>query len=173
MSLEITVEAEGEAEILDRLQTLRVRFFAEAQEALTGTAMLAAAEAKRKVIDGPKTGYIYDWAPTDKEDPRKTRMIYFHGHWFWIRPRTAPHQASAPWQAPATDTGTLAGSISAEPIDGTLGARIVARTRYATWLEYGTKYMAPRPFLRPAGWWAVKQAEPVYHDILNRLIRGE
>jgi HK97 gp10 family phage protein len=63
-----------------------------------------------------------------------------------------PHQASAPGQPPATDTGRLLNSIGhtvGSDADG-LYADVSARVAYAVFLELGTRYMAPRPFLRPA-----------------------
>ena len=58
------------------------------------------------------------------------------------------HQASAPGQAPATDTGMLVSSIKAE--SKSLTGRVYSELKYSFWLEYGTLYMRPRPFLNPA-----------------------
>lgn len=59
------------------------------------------------------------------------------------------HQASAPGQAPMSDTGRLASSIEFDQI-GPLTATVGSNLIYAKWLEYGTRKMAPRPFFRPA-----------------------
>lgn len=63
------------------------------------------------------------------------------------------HQASAPGDAPASDTGNLRQSITAEIRDGGLSARVGPALgddpNYAVFLEYGTRKMAARPFLRP------------------------
>lgn len=59
------------------------------------------------------------------------------------------HQASAPGQSPASDTGTLKKSIYSErarKLTYVVGSRIV----YALHLEYGTTRMAARPFFRPS-----------------------
>lgn len=59
------------------------------------------------------------------------------------------HQASAPGEAPANDTGGLFKSIYHERLSSltqVVGSRLV----YALHLEYGTRRMAPRPFFRPA-----------------------
>ncbi len=79
---------------------------------------------KRKVLSGAKTGRIYR-----RYNPFRI------------------HQASAPGQAPASDTGKLAASIEAEvdPIQFTL---TLAAGQHARELEYGTHKMAARPFLR-------------------------
>jgi hypothetical protein len=66
--------------------------------------------------------------------------------------RRVPHQASAPGFPPASDTGRLLSSIHHEVVGaGTdLEARIGSDVNYALYLELGTRYMLPRPFLRPA-----------------------
>jgi len=60
------------------------------------------------------------------------------------------HQASAPGEPPKTDTGALMRSIRVEHTPGSGTARVVVGAKYAAELEFGTKKMAPRPFLRPA-----------------------
>lgn len=72
----------------------------------------------------------------------KTGRLYLRG--------AVVHQASAPGEPPASDTGRLVNSIrttySADKLVGT----VVAGTEYAPALEYGTQRMEPRPFMRPA-----------------------
>lgn len=60
------------------------------------------------------------------------------------------HQASAPGQAPATDTGNLVNSIGWNIDARTLVAEVFASAVYAVPLELGTRKMAARPFLDPA-----------------------
>lgn len=58
-------------------------------------------------------------------------------------------RASAPGEAPAIDTGTLANSIQARKTG--LGSAVVeVGAEYGTHLELGTRKMAARPFLKPA-----------------------
>lgn len=82
-------------------------------------------EMVRSIQSGPKTGRLY-------------------------RRRSVTHRASAPGEAPASDTGRLVQSITTayktEPIQG----RVNAGTDYAASLEYGTTRMEPRPYARPA-----------------------
>lgn len=59
------------------------------------------------------------------------------------------HQASAPGDAPAVNTGRLRQSITAVQIKP-LHWRVGTNVDYALFLEFGTRRMAPRPFLRPA-----------------------
>lgn len=67
--------------------------------------------------------------------------------------RSREHQASAPGEAPATDTGILAGAMYVERARGSkLSAEVgpADKVQYGKHLEYGTRNMAPRPFLKPA-----------------------
>lgn len=86
-------------------------------------------EAKRKVLSGPKTGRIYV-----RNNPRRV------------------HQASAPGQAPANDTGRLVASIEADVDPQQFNLVLSASAPHARPLELGTKDMAPRPFLRKTLW---------------------
>lgn len=66
--------------------------------------------------------------------------------------RSVTHQASAPGQAPATDTGSLVSQISAIR-EGFLNYSVGSREDEAPhgfWLEFGTSKMAARPWLLPA-----------------------
>lgn len=65
--------------------------------------------------------------------------------------RTTEHQASAPGEPPASDYGFLLGSIRhVMKVGDTVYAQIGSDLDYALWLELGTRFMAPRPFMRPA-----------------------
>jgi len=82
------------------------------------------AQAKANIQTGPKTGRVY------KRGKKK-------------------HQASAPGESPATDTGFLANNIRVQA-NGSLTAYVVATQEYAAALEFGTAKMAARPFMAPA-----------------------
>ena len=65
------------------------------------------------------------------------------------RRRNIEHRASAPGQAPATDTGFLLSSIYYErntPLSSTVGSRLA----YAYYLEFGTVRIEPRRAWLPA-----------------------
>lgn len=66
------------------------------------------------------------------------------------RPRV-PHQASAPGQPASSDTGLSAATIHHEIVGGgtNLEARISGDGAFK-YFEFGTRYMAARPTLRPA-----------------------
>ena len=59
------------------------------------------------------------------------------------------HQASAPGQSPAIDTGVLVNSIQHEFPKSLLGV-VYTNVHYGPILEYGSIKMAERPFMRPA-----------------------
>ena len=61
----------------------------------------------------------------------------------------AEHQASAPGEAPAIDTGYLANSMTAELLNSET-AIVYTNAEYAEELEFGGSHLAPRPFLQPA-----------------------
>lgn len=98
------------------------------QAALRG-AMAGIAIVEQKAVDfivsGEKTGKIY-------------------------RRRGVVHQASAPGEPPASDTGRLVGSRETTLDAVNLGAKLAFHTDYAWRLEAGTLNMEPRPFARRA-----------------------
>jgi hypothetical protein len=68
------------------------------------------------------------------------------------------HTASDAGEAPASDTGNLAGNILVQYDKSKVSATVIANTPYASALEYGSRGdpgrsippLQPRPFLRPA-----------------------
>jgi hypothetical protein len=95
---------------------------------IVDAAALEAVTNVRKAIQGPpKTG---------REYPRGIKS-------------DKVHRASAPGQAPATDTGTLVSSIYIED-RGPNTKAIGSRLPYAFYLEFGTFKMASRPSWIPA-----------------------
>lgn len=61
------------------------------------------------------------------------------------------HRASAPGEPPASETGALLASISHKvDVADTVFATIGSDKEYSIYLELGTRFMEPRPFLRPA-----------------------
>lgn len=75
------------------------------------------------------------------------------------RGRGRLHQASAPGEAPAVDSGALRVAVSRAPrIISATQAEINITPLYAEFLERGTTRMAARPFIRPAIQGAIKAA---------------
>ena len=120
----IRIEVEGLDALRDEFTNLDKQFGIAVQDAIEDTAL----EIRNKIVTavqrGPKSGRTYQ-----KSNPRRT------------------HQASAPGQPPATDTGRLVASIymDIDPMTATVGSRLV----YAQYLEYGTRKMAARPIWVP------------------------
>ena len=85
----------------------------------------ALADAQKSIQKGAKTGRTY-------------------------KRRNVTHQASAPGEAPASDTGRLVASGRVDQPE-TFVANMVFSAQNAGYLEYGTRRMAARPFMRPAG----------------------
>ena len=76
------------------------------------------------------------------------------------------HQASAPGEPPATDTGNLADSIDSQMIGPTTG-EVSVGAEYGAPLEFGSaRGLAPRPFLTPA----TERAWPDFVKAMERLL---
>lgn len=106
-------------------QALYARIRSAAERGLVAATEEVRTEAISLILDTPKTGRIY-----------RRRGVY--------------HQASAPGEPPASDTGRLVKSIRTEFDFDRLVGRVIASTKYAALLETGTSRMAARPFMRPA-----------------------
>jgi HK97 gp10 family phage protein len=69
---------------------------------------------------------------------------------FYRRGADRIHLASAPGQAPAIDYGHLIDSIQQKLYTTVIGGEVFTNSEYAEPLEFGTRKMAPRPFMAPA-----------------------
>lgn len=74
------------------------------------------------------------------QQPPKTGRIY--------KRNTVEHQASAPGESPASDTGRLAQSITTTYDPATITGYVNVATEYAAALEFGTPRVASRPYAR-------------------------
>ncbi len=124
MAADFEVVVDGLSETLDNLGRLGM--------ALKGDDVTTAMFAGGQVVAG--------YAKISIQAGNKTGKVYQHGN--------VSHQASAPGQAPATDTGMLVNSIGVRR--GDQAAIVVVAARYGRDLEFGTSRMAARPYLRPA-----------------------
>lgn len=100
------------------------------RRALNRSGLIVAGKAKERIQRGPHTGKIYE-----KYNPRRT------------------HQASAPGQSPATDTGFLVSNIKHKTVQRNgqdLEMVVASSAPYSDFLEFGTRNMAERPFLQPS-----------------------
>jgi hypothetical protein len=103
----------------------------------------AATDVHRRAVEsiqsGSKSGRVYSHY-----------FVTIKGRAVPIRARGKPHQASAPGEAPASDSGALASSISFEVRLGGMAAEIGSERDYGLFLEEGTDKVAARPWLKPA-----------------------
>jgi hypothetical protein len=76
------------------------------------------------------------------------------------------HQASAPGEAPATDTGLLVNSTQFKMVNE-LTAEVNINAEYGPDLEYGSTTMAARPFIGPA----IEKERKNFNDDLSKLGR--
>lgn len=76
------------------------------------------------------------------------------------------HQASAPGEAPMSDTGTLAGSVYSEK-ETDLTYNVGSRLARSLYLEVGTTRMAPRPIWAPMA----EKHRAEFHDRIAGAIK--
>lgn len=82
---------------------------------------------------------------------------------YYARPNAKMHQASAPGEAPAVDTGNLINSIQST-LTSPLRGYTYTNTEYAPVLELGGVHMAARPFFTPA-------TSAAWPDFLSKMKR--
>lgn len=120
----VNVQVRGLAEVQAAIRAFGQDVATAVENAVEATALETISDVKRAIQRGPKTGRVY----------QRGRKV---------------HRASAPGQAPATDTGALVISIyyrKADPFTAAVGSRL----KYAFNLEFGTRKMAARPSWLPA-----------------------
>ncbi|NMC54973.1 MAG: hypothetical protein GYA48_15205 [Chloroflexi bacterium] len=116
--------------------------FPAATEAIVKKTTLEIEKISKESMEDPKSGRLY---------PRGKKT----------------HRASAPGEPPAVDSGNLANSIQSEVSmlsNGPRGA-VFTNTEYAVGLEFGTRKMAARPFMKPAA----DRMRPVYLAALKKI----
>ncbi len=125
--MDFSVRIEGLDAIARNSEQVRQNVATEINKAVYASAQKVVTEAKKSVLDGKKSGRTY-----------KRRTVF--------------HRASAPGEAPASDTGRLVNSIHANMAGPGEAVAIAgsASVLYARMLEFGTRLMAARPFFFPA-----------------------
>ena len=142
-----TIKIKGLEPTLKNLKLLQNGLDKELTNVLRGGGQLIRGEAIRSIQSGPKSGRTYE-----KYNPRRT------------------HKASAPGQAPASDTGNLVSQIMSVA-DGK-NTLVESRAEYSKFLEFGTSKMLPRPFLFPASEKSTKKIVQVLIQKLNKVAEG-
>lgn len=134
-------------------------------------------DVMRDELRRPGTGRVYEF---------EFRMIRVKGSGSGTRgqfrpvmlrnkPRT-PHRASAPGNPPANDTMTLSNALGTAVLRVQEGRAVVAvgvarEGFYWEFLEYGTRLIEPRPFVRPAIAIARAGAADAYRASVVRKMR--
>lgn len=140
----VRIKLEGKKTMQAALREMSDDVRQAASKAVLGTAMELRGDVVKSIQSGPASGRTYR-----KYNPSRT------------------HRASAPGQAPMSDTGRLASSITFDT-RGDLTAIVGSAIVYAVYLEYGTSRMAARPFFRPA----VEQIKAKFDRRLEAAIGG-
>lgn len=124
----ISIEIEGVDQVIAAFERFGEVGHRHAATAVRATAEKIRSDAVRSIQRGPKTGIVYE-----REGGQNL---------------SETHQASAPGEPPATDTGALVSNSSVKQ-EG-IQATVAFNQEYASDLEYGTMKILPRPFLQPA-----------------------
>jgi phage gpG-like protein len=90
--------------------------------------------------------------------PPKTGRVY--------KRNTVSHQASAPGESPASDTGRLAQSVTTTYDIPNITGYVNVSTEYAEGLEFGTPRVAPRPYARVS---LAEKTEEIRADIAAEI----
>jgi len=128
-----------------------------------------------KIQSDPKTGRTYTWVVALRKKAWREKIDGFvlmpNGRWLPIitraHARLGIHTASAPGQAPATDSGYLASHIPVDVSRRAFTGEVGYFARYGGFLEGGTQYMAARPAWEPA----LEEQEPIFKSQTEEAIR--
>jgi hypothetical protein len=140
--MSVTLRLEGQAELLEALRKMGIEAQAEARKAVQATALEVRGQIVKGYQKGPASGVTRDLS-----SPRRT------------------HTASAPGEAPATDTGRLASGTDYR-MTGDMSAEVGNSVTYGPYLEFGTQRIAPRPLWRPT----VIAAQPKFRARLETAL---
>ena len=130
--------------VLSQLENLDKQLEPDFQEIVKGGAQLIRGEAIKSIQTGAKSGVVYQMY-----NPRRE------------------HRASAPGQAPASDTGNLVSKIIVKQKTRNI-TNVESNANYSAYLEYGTSKMEARPFMLPA---FEKSKKPILDATFTRVVR--
>jgi hypothetical protein len=141
--MSVAIKVNGSQEVAAAIARFGAEISAQVSKAVQATALEALTDVRKAIQGPPKTGKLY---PRGKNGDKV-------------------HQASAPGEAPATDTGALVSSTyftQPDPLTAAIGSRL----EYAFHLEFGTMKIAPRPSWLPAA----ERAAPRLEKRLEKII---
>jgi HK97 gp10 family phage protein len=140
--MKIEINVKNLDKVLGQLKKLNKQLEPDFQEVVKGGGQLIRGEAVKSIQSGAKSGIVYE-----KYNPRRT------------------HRASAPGEAPASDTGNLVSKIKVKQKSKNI-VFVESNANYSAFLEYGTSKMQPRPFMFPA---FEKSKKPIEKAVFNRV----
>ena len=140
----VTLELQGGDQLAAALRAYGAAAEKHVGDAVNATGLELRGDIVKAYQRGPASGVTYE-----KYNPRRT------------------HTASAPGQAPATDTGRLASSVDFKR-DGPMSATVGSQVAYAAMLEFGTSRIAPRPAWVPA----TEAMRPKFRQRLEAALSG-
>ena len=140
--MDIKFSVKNIKKVLSQLNKLEKDMEIPFQEIVKGGGQFIRGEAIKSIQSGAKSGVMYQ-----KYNPRRE------------------HRASAPGQAPASDTGNLVSKIMVQQKDKN-HVEVQSNADYSAFLEYGTSKMEPRPFMLPA---FEKSKKPIINAVFNRV----
>lgn len=141
--MQINITVSGLEKALEVLRRAETELKEPIIEVLKGGAQLIRGEAIKSIQSGSKSGRSYQ-----KYNPTRT------------------HRASAPGEAPATDTGNLVSNIMVEDKGDSI--EVQSNAEYSKFLEFGTSKMEARPFLFPA---YEMSRQKIVEAIFKRVVR--
>jgi HK97 gp10 family phage protein len=142
--MDFTIKTSNLKKVMSQLNRLGKDMEQPFQEIVKGGGQLIRGEAIKSIQTGAKSGVMYQMY-----NPRRE------------------HRASAPGQAPASDTGNLVSKIIVKQKSKNI-TNVESNADYSAYLEYGTSKMQPRPFMLPA---FEKSKKPILDAVFNRVKR--
>lgn len=141
--MSMSIKMEGLDELLKAIEEKGQEVKAQVEMIVEASASAIHGATVKRIQRGPASGEIYKSKVADRD-----------------------HQASAPGQAPMSDSGRLVGSYSI--IDGanSLTKYISSNVEYAYYLEFGTQNMEARPHLLPS----VEEETPRFKSRLMKVL---
>ena len=138
----MTFKFSGVEEATKALEKVKEDLEKDMKEVLLGGGQLIRGEAVRSIQQGSKSGKTYK-----RYNPTRT------------------HKASAPGEAPASDTGFLVSNIRVKEQKDVV--MVSSEASYSKFLEFGTSKMLARPFLFPA----FEKSKPKIAEVIFRKIK--
>lgn len=138
----LTFKFDGVQDATKALEKVKEDLENNMQEILLGGGQLIRGEAIRSIQTGAKSGKTYK-----RYNPTRT------------------HKASAPGEAPASDTGFLVSNIRVKDEKDLVQVR--SEASYSKFLEYGTSKMLARPFMFPA----MEKSKPKIAEVILQKVK--